>query len=221
MLDDKQLAVADYDRALLLCPNDVMVLLRRGKAKATLGEPKAALEDFDRAIAFDTLGPPDQGRRVRAATAYLARANTRWKSGDSRGAIEDCGRGIELDPTNVELWENRGCAWLATNDQRRAIADLDQALAIDGRRYASLYARADAKGKIGDFDGAISDLDALLRLAPPDADVLSRRGQAYAAKGEASLAIADLEHAVELAPNALEAGSWKAMIVELGRGERR
>ena len=54
------LALADFDAAIRLAPNDPMAYRCRAAAQARLGAHKQALADFDAAIRLD---PNDPGRR--------------------------------------------------------------------------------------------------------------------------------------------------------------
>ncbi len=99
-LGDYDRAVADYQEALSLKPDDTMarrnlrvVLVRRGVALANTGEYQRALTDLSRAI---ELGPDK-------AIAWLRRAQVRMESGDLEGAAADLVEARRLAPGDEEI----------------------------------------------------------------------------------------------------------------------
>ncbi len=99
-LGDYDRAVADYQEALSLKPDDAMsrrnlrvVLVRRGVALANTGEYQRALTDLSKAI---ELGPDK-------AIAWLRRAQVRMESGDLEGAAADLAQARKLAPEDEEI----------------------------------------------------------------------------------------------------------------------
>ena len=81
-------ALADYDQAIALNPQDATAYNNRGIARADQGDLAGALADYDQAIA---LNPQD-------ATAYNNRGNARQAQGDLAGALADYDQAIALNP---------------------------------------------------------------------------------------------------------------------------
>ncbi|MCE2502272.1 MAG: tetratricopeptide repeat protein [Dehalococcoidia bacterium] len=106
-------AIAYYDRAIALAPDDADAYHSRGIAKDGQGDYAGAIADFDRAIA---LAPDD-------ADAYHNRGVTKAEQGDYAGAIVDYDRVIALDPDNVAVYDDRAVAKAAQGDHAGAIAD--------------------------------------------------------------------------------------------------
>lgn len=97
---DYATAIANYDRAIALAPDDADAYHSRGIAKDGQGDYAGAIADFDRAIA---LAPDD-------ADAYHNRGVTKAEQGDYAGAIADYDRVIALDPNNVAVHHDRAVA---------------------------------------------------------------------------------------------------------------
>jgi tetratricopeptide (TPR) repeat protein len=85
-LGDKQRAISDYNRAILIDSQDAVAYYNRGVAKFELGDKQGAILDFDRAITID---PQD-------AEAYSNRGAVKFELGDKQGAIADLTKGAEL-----------------------------------------------------------------------------------------------------------------------------
>ncbi len=128
-----ELAVADFDKAAQLAPDNVEYLVRRArnlldrsmrtredKPDSSARDRKQAAADLDRAL---TLEP---GR----ADIYLVRASLRYDRQDYQGAVEDYTKAIELDPKNAEAYSGRSTAYEGLGEKDRARADLDKAEAL-------------------------------------------------------------------------------------------
>jgi tetratricopeptide (TPR) repeat protein len=76
---DNQGAIADYNEAIRLNPNDAVAYYNRGNAKSDLGDNQGAIADYNEAI---RLNPND-------AEAYYNRGVVKSDLGDNQGAIAD------------------------------------------------------------------------------------------------------------------------------------
>ena len=110
---DYAAAIANYDRAIALDPDDPEAYHSRGIAKTEQGDYAGAIADYDRAIALD----PD------GAAAYHNRGVTKAEQGDYAGAIADYDRAIVLDPDDLAAHQDRAVAKTGLGDHAGAIAD--------------------------------------------------------------------------------------------------
>ena len=110
---DYDAAIANYDRAIALEPDDADAYHNRGIAKDGQGDYAGAIADFDRAIALD---PYD-------ADVYHNRGVAKAEQGDYAGAIADYDRVITLDPDNVAVLEDRAVAIAGQKGHAGAIGD--------------------------------------------------------------------------------------------------
>lgn len=86
------LAIADYNRAMKLAPNDADLFNNRGIAFKAKGELQQALADYNRAIELNT----------KQATAYYNRSIVYEKLGRLVEAIADVKRFIKLKPDDPD-----------------------------------------------------------------------------------------------------------------------
>jgi tetratricopeptide (TPR) repeat protein/S1-C subfamily serine protease len=194
-LGDKQGAIADYNKAIELKPDDAEAYNNRGNARYHLGDKKGAIADYTKAIELK----PD------LAYAYSNRGNARYQLGDKQGAIADYNKAIELKLDDAKAYYNRGVARSALGDKQGAIADYNKAIELKPD-YAEAYNnRGNARDDLGDKQGEIADYSKAIELKPDLAEAHYNRGVARSDLGDKQGAIADFSKAIELKPDYAEA----------------
>ncbi|MET7981376.1 tetratricopeptide repeat protein [Streptomyces sp. NPDC005281] len=184
-------ALAEYDRALEIDPDEARVHYGRGLTHQLRGDFPAALAAFDRA---DELRP---------GTAWIIaeRAETRRMAGSVEEAEADFDRAVALDPTNADAVASRAVCRHALGRFEEAATDFDRALSIDGDLLWPLVRRARLRRDTDEWEQAFADLDRAARLEPDSAWVASERGDTYRLAGRFEEAVAELGRAVTLEPN--------------------
>ena len=114
-------AIADYDRAIEIDPDNARIYTIRGNVKFSLKDYTGAVADYDRAIELD----------ASSAWAYDSRGRSRNNSKDYAGAVADYDRAIELDPGNARAYASRGRSKNNLKDYAGAVADYDRAIELD------------------------------------------------------------------------------------------
>lgn len=219
-------AIAAYTEALkdtgLANDRRAAVLNDRAVAYVRIGQPKLALEDYNRAVqlfaeypaAYNNRGNlllvlgqnaealKDFDRAVLLAPGYAAaysnRANAKVKLGQLDGAIGDFTKAIELLPASAPPLSGRGLAHLATGKPHAAIRDFSRAVNADAR-FASAYRnRGEARLTVGQNDEAIEDFSRAIAFDINNVELYVVRGYAYLAANNAASAIKDFSRAIEL-----------------------
>ena len=113
-------ALADYDQALKLNPNEVNYF-DRGVAHARLGERLLALADLDQAIRMNP----------RVGQYFRSRGRTWMEHGEPDLAIADLSQAIRLDPQDDSAYFWRAKAHRRKLEYHLAQADLDASLGIN------------------------------------------------------------------------------------------
>jgi predicted aspartyl protease/cytochrome c-type biogenesis protein CcmH/NrfG len=225
-------AIADFDRAIALAPNQTRYLRQRAAARLANTQPLLAAADLDKALAVD---PADvEARQMRAGLRLVAH--------DPNGAAEDIrvldqqlpassgqrlqlaamadGAGLpEIALANDDAWLkthpedaqrpaalNTRC-WVRAQlnrDLKAALDDCNAALRARPGSAAYLDSRALVRLRQGDLAGALADYDAALRLQPRNPWSLYMRGVVKRRAGDASGAEADRKAALALAPRVFE-----------------
>jgi tetratricopeptide (TPR) repeat protein len=189
-LGDYAQAVADFDSAIVLSPNDAVLHLNRGAAKIHDGRPADAIADYDAAIRIR----PDWH------LPYFNRAVALTDLGQRAAALKDYERAIQLKPDDAWIYVGQGDVLAASGDAAHAILSYDKALALrpeldDPRaKRAGLLLRLDRPAE------ALPELDRVLATNPSKASLWRSRGEAKFQLARYADAVADLERALELAP---------------------
>jgi tetratricopeptide (TPR) repeat protein len=115
-------AMADFDKALKINPNDSNAYINRAYAKRLKKDPAGAIADYTRAIELDP----------KSADAYYNRGNVKaMDKKDFDGAIADYNHAIEADPNYSHAYYNRAVAKREKGDKAGADEDFKRSGEID------------------------------------------------------------------------------------------
>ncbi len=195
---DLEHALADFNAALALKPDNESALNARAKVLDSKGDHDRALADWTSALSLK----PDYLEALRN------RGRSRQNGGDLNGALSDFGRVVTLTPDQPGAYFDRGQVLMIRGDLDRAVADFDKAISLDPTRAAAYGARAFAHQAKGDYDRAITDDNQALKLEPGLLPTLRQRGAAYLAKAQYAEAAEDLSEATRRDPTDLYALLW-------------
>lgn len=205
---DSEAAIAEYDKAIMLDPDNADNFVNRGKARANKGDVNAAIADYDKATSLD----PNN------ALAYNNRCFVRVKNGDFDAAIVDCDRAIALDPSFAYAYNNRGLAFASLGKLDKAITDYEKSIAFDGENVVAYQNRGDARIQVGNWDGAIADFEKCIAINAKSAEAYNGRGRARYYKGELDQALTDYNKALSLDPNLAVTYNDRALAL-IGKGD--
>ena len=194
-LGDYKGAIADYDNAIRLKPDDAKAYNNRGLAKDELGQHFTAIADYDNAIRIN----PD------LATAYNNRGVAKQKLGQHFAAIADYDNAIRINPDDATAYNNRGIAKSDLGQHLAAIADFDTAIRLKPDLAIAYNNRGLAKYQLDQYFAAIADYDNAIRLKPDYAKAYVSRGNAKRELGQDVAAIADYDNAIRLKPDLAKA----------------
>ncbi len=110
-------ALADYDTAIQLEPNDLEFYQTRIQLKRLIGQRETAITDYQALIQRDPQNP----------LLYFDRAELHQALGHHREAIADANQSIKLKADNPDAYELRSQAKQALADQAGSIRDQQQA----------------------------------------------------------------------------------------------
>ncbi|MFN4017075.1 MAG: tetratricopeptide repeat protein [Reyranella sp.] len=223
---DMRRAIAAFDQALALVPDNAETLILRANAYTSVGEHGRALADLDRAAALASDNP----------RAFMVRGLVHARLGDMPRAFADYTMALSIDPGYVDALVNRGAIYSMQGSTAKALADLDQAVELQpthalahyNRGYAH-FARRDYEQAITDYTRAIeaddrmswafnnrcltrtivdrdlaeavSDCDEALRLQPDNVEFRETRGFVFLKLGETEIALREYDAALRVDPD--------------------
>jgi S1-C subfamily serine protease/lipoprotein NlpI len=190
---DYQGALADYNQAIALKPDDAYAYLGRGILKyEKLNDVQRALADYNQAITLK----PDY------LLAYTNRGILKdEKLNDVQGALADYNKAIALDPDYALAYNNRGILKdEKLNDDRGALADYNKAIALKPDYANAYYNRGLLRtGELNDVRGALADYNKAIALKPDYANAYYNRGLLKRDKlNDAQGSITDFRQAAKL-----------------------
>lgn len=164
---------------------------------------------IDRAVQLLTEALADPGvPNDRRAALYNDRGVAYAKLNQTRQAIDDFNRSVQLFPESSSVYNNRGALLLALGLMQEAVKDFERALLL-APGYAAAYSnRAHALIKLGDSEGAARDFSHAARLAPQSPAPLAGRGRLHLAQNRPHAALRDFSRAI--AKDAKFAAGYKA-----------
>lgn len=127
---------------------------------------------------------------------------------DFKNAITDLDNAIELDPSDLASYTDRGKTKAYANDLDGAKKDFLFILAKDSigeQGQAALYYLAKIEYQLSKFQNSIGYYDKLIQLTSNDPELYFNRGAAKGMLMNSEGAIKDYDKAIELKPNYMEA----------------
>ena len=195
------LAVKDYDAALLIDPDNIEALYGRGGAFANMQEYSRALADADSLIAL--------GERAKGYAVHEQRCRALAGLGRFDEAISACSVSLNRYPTD-RVFVQRGEVYLLAGQHDHAIEDFDAALKIQNDNGFAILGRGKAFLAKHEYEAALEEFDKANRLSLSNSDqdwgfALSGHGLANEALGRREAAIADFRRALRAYSDLTEA----------------
>ena len=203
-------ALAAYEAALRIKPDDAEIHASRGVVLKALGRFEEAIAAYDAALRIK----PDD------AETHSNRGNALQELGRFEEALAAYDTALRIKPELAALHYNRGNALQALGRLEESLVSYDAALRIKPD-YAQAHSNRGVVLKaLGRFEEAVTAYDAALRINPDLAEAHSNRGNALEGLGRFEEAVAAYDTALRINPDVTEAhfNRGNALVV-LGRVE--
>ncbi|MCM1292817.1 MAG: tetratricopeptide repeat protein [Bacteroides sp.] len=196
-------AIADYDQALSMLPDNKLLIFNKALAQEQLKDYEAADSSLRQLI---SRYPTYEG-------AYTARAKMNLERGDSVSVLADASKAIELNPNATNAYLIR-VAVLMTDPDRfaDALSDMDKAIRLQPRQSGLYVNRAFIRYKLDDYVGAMADYDYAIDLEPLNTVAIFNRSLLRMEVRDFDNAIIDLNRIIQLRPDDYRALYNRAMI---------
>lgn len=184
-------AIAAFDDAIRLDPQNASALAGRAFAYWSVGNVDSAIRDYGAAIDRD---PANTATRLNRAIAYN-------RKGEYRLAADDLDRVLAVEPSNADALNSRCWARAVLAYLEEALADCNKALSLRPEDTDTLDSRGFVLLRLGRLDRAIADYDAALKQQPKMASALYGRGLAKIGRGDRAGGQEDVTAARAIAPD--------------------
>ena len=157
-------AIASFNAAILLDPDDAEAYDIRGNAWDEMGAFESALADYDEAIRIDPNNP----------AVFRDRAVMWQHKGEFDKALIDLDRGIRFSFSDARMYCDRGLVWYEKGHHDRAIADFNQAIKLDPNSAAACIKRGLILHCNSKFKLASASVNQVIRVDPSILNALRR-----------------------------------------------
>ena len=196
-------AIEDFDKVLVIEPDNVEALVSRGDAFGQLGDLGRAMADLNRAVAL----APDK------PTVLVARGQIESRRGNLAGAARDYEAALKTDPRYTAALINLAAVRAMQGQPGAAVTLLDQAITFDPRNPLAFYNRGYAEFALKQYDKAIADYGAAIEIDPGMGLAYNNRALSRAVAGsDLVAALADSDQALKLLPLNLEVRDTRGFI---------
>jgi tetratricopeptide (TPR) repeat protein len=198
-------ALADFNRAIELDPEDAWAISLRGAIYHDLGHYDEAFADASRAVEL----------RPKSAQYITSRGEVRMHLDQYDDALADFSRAIELNPKYARAFAHRGDLHKYLRHYEESLADYNRAIELAPKEDWIMVGRAGTYHDLGRYDDALAELSRAIELDPKYARAFARRGDVHRHLGHYEESLADYNRAIELAPDNVQNISQRGEIHRL------
>jgi tetratricopeptide (TPR) repeat protein len=157
-------AIASFNAAIRIDPDDAQAYGIRGNAWDEMGSFESALADYDEAIRIDPNNP----------AVFHDRAIMWRHKGELDKALIDLDRAIRFSFSDARMYCDRGLVWYENGHHDRALADFNQAIKLDPNSAAACIKRGLILHPNSEFKLAFTSVNQAIRVDPSIFDAFQR-----------------------------------------------
>jgi tetratricopeptide (TPR) repeat protein len=144
--------------------------------------------------------PPSDERGSEQAKLYYQMALSSVNEKQYEQARQYLSLVINLDPTNIQAYYQRGLVWIELGILSCAYDDFTAVLHLDPDNYDAYYQRGSIQLGYGQYKSAIWDFNRAINIDDKRPEAYCGRGEARAAYGKPKLALQDFSQVIALTP---------------------
>lgn len=229
-------AIDLYDKALVLNPNSVHVLLIKSAVLAHIGKYEQAISVNSRGLELkpdsaeawhnqgyilEELGKLDEALAAFEKSIELkstpetwdAKGRVLYRLGKSKEALTALEIATELKPDFADAWQNKGIVLNQLGQYHEAIGVYEKAIKLQPDFAKAWYNKGNTLGKLERHEEAIVAYEKAIELKPDFAEAWCNKGLMLKEINNLEAALSALENALSYNPNLIEALSFKACVL--------
>ena len=174
--------------------DQTLLRAREGAAALMRGACDKAIASYDQALTAPEIADFIE------ASIYSDRGVAKWRLKQTKEAIDDFNKSIQLAPDNATVYNNRGNALMDLGHPDEAVKDFDRAITLSPNYGAAHNNRGNAHAALAQYDPAFQDFRKAVELMPQNAVPYNGRGKAHAELKRYHAAVRDFTRAITLNP---------------------
>ena len=188
-------AIAAYDKALQLDPNNADTWAQQAYVLELLDQPTEALTSYNRSIQL----------KPTSSIALLGRCTMLNKLQQFKDALAACDLAIQGDGTwrelgAVQAWDQRSVALVGTGQLEEALAAANRATGMNSSFAEAWNHRSVALWYLGKYEEALQSVNQAIALKADYAQAWFNQGMILRSQGAYQSALASYDQALNLAP---------------------
>ncbi len=185
---DREGALADFNQAIAINPNDARPWLSRANLLFDAGQFEAAIRDYEKVLQWDS----------KNAKAYSSRGAAHAAQNRFEPALKDLNRAIELDSMLADAFANRAQLYAEMKRFAEALADLDRYLQLKPDDADIINSRAVTLADLNRLAEAEAEFNRAIQLNPRMGAFYFNRSRLYKRTGRKAQALEDVQRAQSL-----------------------
>jgi len=154
-------AIASYDKAILLAPNNPSIILAKAQLEVAKKNNDEARRLIEQAL----------GLKINYTDALFLLAQIETNEGNASGAIKQVERAAGLNPNDATIFFRLGLLRYNNSDYSGAVGAFEQAVMIDGSYLNAHFFLGKSYQKVSRNKDALDQFNGLIKLLPDNQDV--------------------------------------------------
>ncbi|MEA5479831.1 tetratricopeptide repeat protein [Pseudanabaena galeata UHCC 0370] len=199
-------AIASYDKAIKINPDNDRAWGFRGLALEKLGRYEKAIISYDNALQFNS---PEN------YCVWSFRGTALANLGSNEEALASYNNALQINPDYYEALDNRSITLDKLGRYEEALASYEKTLHINLNSSDVWYGRGCVLGKLGRYEESIDSFNKALQFKPDYIEALNGRGIGLCNLGKHEESLADFDRALEINPKNHKSYFNKACVYSL------